>query len=171
MTDTHIYIQTARKAIVQIITQHKRLQPSQADLLGIKCGCFVSLHNSDNSLRGCIGTIEPRTEDLFYEIVQNAISAATQDPRFAPVTTNELEQLHISVDVLSKPEPTTIKMLDAKKYGVIITDGFRKGVLLPNLEGIDSVENQIDIVKRKAGIYSTNNANLTILRFESTRYE
>lgn len=171
MHEKHIYTQIARKTLTDFVEHKKRLGTTESDLFGIKHGCFVSLHNADGSLRGCIGTIEPRTVDLFNEIVQNTISAAASDPRFEPVKPNELEQLHISIDVLSKPEPATIDMLDPKKYGLIITDDFRKGVLLPNIEGIETVEEQIDIVKRKAGIPMQNSATLKFFRFKSIRYE
>ena len=171
MIPSHKYAKIAQEAVHAFIGQRKRLIPTSEELFGIKRACFVSLHNADGSLRGCIGTLEPRTDDLFYEIVQNAISAATHDPRFEPVTRDELEQLHISIDVLSDPEPTSPELLNPKKYGVIVTDGIRKGVLLPNLEGIDTVDAQIEIAKRKAGLNHLHNSKLTFMRFESIRYE
>jgi AmmeMemoRadiSam system protein A len=133
------------------VNQQKRL-PRPDDLSYVfnqSNGCFVSLHNSDGSLRGCIGTIEPRFNNLFDEIVQNAISAALDDPRFSSVKGDELEHLHISVDVLSAPEETSIDKLDPLKYGLIITDGYRKEFCLPALETVDTVQKQIDIVKVK----------------------
>jgi len=134
--------------------------------------CFVTIHKKDGSLRGCIGTIEPRTENLYYEIISNAISAATKDTRFSPLTIEELENIEISVDVLSKPEIVKdISKLNVKKYGIIISDGsFMRGVLLPNIEGISTVKQQIDIAKRKAGLSSVENDFLKIYSFTSTRY-
>ncbi len=119
-----------------------------------RAGCFVSLHLKDNKeLRGCIGTILPTCKNLAGEIINNAISAC-RDPRFTPVTKEELDNLDISVDVLSDPEPiSSVKSLEPKKYGVIVKakDG-RTGLLLPDLEGIDDAAYQVAIAKQKAGI-------------------
>ncbi|PLX21119.1 MAG: AmmeMemoRadiSam system protein A [Salinivirgaceae bacterium] len=169
----HTFVQTATQAIRLNVEEGKRLKkPNQLpDTYNFATGCFVSLHNADGSLRGCIGTIEPRFDNLYDEIVQNAISASAQDPRFSPVEEHELAQLHISVDVLSQPEETTIQELNPDVYGLIITDGYRKGVLLPALETVDTVQKQIDIVKRKAGLSMVPNDDLKFFRFSSKRYE
>jgi AmmeMemoRadiSam system protein A len=117
-------------------------------------GAFVSLHDATGSLRGCIGTTRPTTPSLATEIIANAVAAATLDDRFPPVVATELESLHLSVDVLgtASPEPD-ITQLDPKKFGLIVqaADG-RTGLLLPDLEGVNSVEQQISICRDKAGI-------------------
>ena len=134
-----------------------------------KAGVFVSLHKS-GELRGCIGTFEPAAKNVAEEIISNAISSATRDPRFPPVTPDELGQLEYSVDVLTTPKPVKDKSkLDPKKYGVIVQCGFRRGLLLPDLEGVDSVDYQIDICCQKAGIASDEPVNL--YRFEVKRYK
>ena len=100
----------------------------------------------------------------------NAISAASRDPRFPPVRPDELENLEYSVDILNTPEPIESKdQLDPKKYGVIVESGFRRGLLLPNLEGVDTVEYQIEICRRKAGIVTDEPVKL--FRFEVRRYK
>ena len=120
-------------------------------------------------LRGCIGTFMPTQENIAQEIIKNAISAAVDDPRFSLVISSELSDLTISVDVLSPPEEISdISELDPKKYGVIVSSGYKKGLLLPDLEGVDTAEYQIDIAKRKAGIYPGEKVKL--YRFEVKRY-
>jgi AmmeMemoRadiSam system protein A/AmmeMemoRadiSam system protein B len=134
-----------------------------------RSGVFVSL-KKHGSLRGCIGTIGPVTESIAKEILRNAVSAGEEDPRFAPVTENELQELIYSVDVLAEPEPIKdSSQLDVKRYGVIVTSGRKRGLLLPNLEGVDTVEQQIDIAKKKAGIY--DNEAFTLERFEVVRHK
>src|SRR3989339_50503 len=129
-----------------------------------KAGAFVSIHLKNGDLRGCIGTFLPTRKCLGEEIIRNAISAATEDPRFMPVTESELDDLDISVDVLSKPEKCKIVDLDPKKYGVIVTCGSRRGLLLPDLEGVDTVKEQLKIACSKAGIDYANE------RFEVSRF-
>ena len=138
--------------------------------LNARAGCFVSIKTHDGQLRGCIGTIEPVTDTLAEEIIANAISAATRDPRFRPVRRDELPSLKYSVDVLSTPEVCTIEDLDPKIYGVIVEDekGLHRGLLLPNLEGIRTATDQVEIASRKAGI--TPGANLRISRFRAERF-
>ncbi|MHB9002727.1 MAG: AmmeMemoRadiSam system protein A, partial [Coriobacteriia bacterium] len=116
-----------------------------------RAGVFVSLHRL-GALRGCIGTILPVHENLAQEVVANAISAATGDPRFDPLTPGELVDLDIKVDVLRAPESCTIDDLDPAVYGVIASSGFRRGLLLPDLEGVDTIEQQLAIACRKGGI-------------------
>lgn len=133
-------------------------------------GAFVSIHKN-RDLRGCIGTISPTTENLVEEIIYCAIEACSADPRFYPVEKGELEFLDIKVDVLSQPEDIEDKsILDEKRYGVIVSKGVRRGLLLPNLEGVNSVEEQLKIAKRKAGI-DENDENIRIKRFEVIRHE
>lgn len=134
-----------------------------------KAAVFVTL-NHRGRLRGCIGTLEARTDSLAKEIQLNAISAATKDPRFPPLEEAELDDLEISVDVLSPAEKIMdVSKLDPKKFGVIVSQGNRKGVLLPNLEGVDTVEEQLKIALQKAGISSQD--KYEIKRFEVIRYE
>jgi AmmeMemoRadiSam system protein A len=141
-----------------------------SDLLAARAGCFVSIKTVDGDLRGCIGTVEPVTDTLAEEIIANAVNAATRDPRFPPVDKAELPNLKYSVDVLSAPESTTLGELDPKIYGVIVEDegGSHRGLLLPNLAGIDSAIQQVEIAARKAGIKP--NPNLRLYRFRSDRY-
>lgn len=138
-------------------------------LTGTQAGAFVSLHK-DGRLRGCIGTISPTRDNLAQEIIENAISASTRDPRFIPVTLDELEFLEYSVDVLSPAEPIdSPDQLDVKRYGVIVSNGGRRGLLLPNLDTIDTVEEQISIAKKKAGIGPGEPVSLK--RFEVVRHK
>jgi hypothetical protein len=134
-----------------------------------KAGVFVSI-KKHGQLRGCIGTFQPTQPNIALEIINNAISAATRDPRFPPIKENELEELTFSVDVLSPPEPVeTLDELDPKRYGVIVESGWRRGLLLPDLEGVDTVEQQISIAKRKAGIFEGEEVKL--YRFEVVRHK
>jgi len=134
-----------------------------------KAGVFVSIHKS-GELRGCIGTFEPQKANVAEEIIANAISSATRDPRFFSITPDELEDLEYSVDVLTEPEPVKSQdQLDPKRYGVIVEAGLRKGLLLPDLEGVDSVDYQIDICRQKAGILP--NEPVKLYRFEVKRYK
>ncbi len=116
-----------------------------------RAGAFVSIKKR-GELRGCIGTFQPSEPTLAEEIIQNAIRAATQDPRFPPLRPEELREISVSVDVLSSPEPATPDQLDPKRYGVIVESGWRRGLLLPDLPGVDTVEEQLRIAKLKAGI-------------------
>jgi len=139
--------------------------------LQIRRACFVTLHNLDGSLRGCIGTLEPQYENLWLEIISNGVAACSRDSRFPPVAPEELDNIEVSVDVLSIPEKLEdLSILDPKKYGVIVTDGFRRGVLLPDIDGIDTVEQQINIAKRKAGLGNKLNDDLQFYLFTATRY-
>lgn len=119
-----------------------------------KAGVFVSLHTLDGDLRGCIGTFLPTKDNIAQEIISNAISAATSDPRFPSITKKELKNLKYSVDILSSPvKENDVYKLDPKQYGILVkmNDG-RSGLLLPNLEGINSIELQISIACQKASI-------------------
>lgn len=133
-----------------------------------RAGVFVSLKKL-GALRGCVGTFEPTQENVAEEIINNAINSATRDPRFAPVTAAELPDLRYSVDVLTKPEPVeSTGQLDPKKYGAIVECGRRRGLLLPDLEGVNSVEEQIEICCHKAGIHPRD--PIKLYRFEVRRY-
>jgi AmmeMemoRadiSam system protein A len=139
------------------------------ELQNRQAGVFVSLHKH-GELRGCIGTTGPVTANIAQEIIRNAIEAATYDPRFMPVEEHELMDLEIKVDVLGVPEQVdSIKALDAKKYGVIVEKELHRGLLLPDLEGVNTPEEQIAIAKRKAGIMESD-TDVILYRFEVTRY-
>ena len=137
------------------------------ELKNRQAGVFVSLKKHGN-LRGCIGTFLPTQASVAKEIIENAIAAATRDPRFHPVRPEELDIIDISVDVLSLPEDATKEELDPKVYGVIVSKGYKRGLLLPDLAGIDTVTEQLRIACRKAGI--PVDADYGIERFKVTRY-
>ena len=150
------WVRLARLSLETFVSTGKRLDrlpdglPSE--MMDRTAGAFVSLH-AHGQLRGCIGTTGPTTASVAWEIVQNAVSAGARDPRFPPVSADELDQLEYSVDVLGAPEPiSSPAQLDVKKYGVIVSCGGRRGLLLPDLDGVDTVEQQIDIARQKGGI-------------------
>jgi len=133
-----------------------------------QAGVFVTL-KIKGMLRGCIGTFQPAEPDIAHEVIRNAISAATCDPRFSPVRGSELDALEYSVDVLSPPEPIKDqKLLDPKRYGVIVKAAGKRGLLLPDLEGVDTSEQQVEIAMQKAGIDPVTPVQLS--RFEVKRY-
>jgi AmmeMemoRadiSam system protein A len=146
-------VSLARRAIEAYVTRGETIAADTIDDpdLPTRAGAFVSLHRH-GELRGCIGTILAVHETLAGEVIANAISAATEDPRFPPLSPGELVDLDIKVDVLHAPEACTAKDLDPEVYGVIARSGFRRGLLLPDLEGVDTVEDQIAIACRKGGI-------------------
>jgi len=138
------------------------------EMMANKAGVFVSLKKLGR-LRGCIGTISATRKNISEEIIHNAISAGTRDPRFDPVEEDELADIVYSVDVLKEPEPIkSIDELDVKRYGVIVRSGYRTGLLLPNLEGVDTPEQQVEIALQKAGI--RRGENYTMERFEVIRH-
>ena len=146
------------------IPRTKELTPEMME----RAGVFVSL-KVGGMLRGCIGTYEPAKANVAEEVITNAISSATRDPRFPPVSAGELADLDYSVDVLTTPEPVEGEAeLDPKRYGLIVESGGRKGLLLPDLEGVDSVARQIEICRSKAGILTHKPVQL--YRFEVKRY-
>lgn len=168
--ELHPIVKLAKEAVEAYIREGKVIKPKELtpEMKG-RAGVFVSIKKF-GELRGCIGTFEPTKANIAEEIIANAISSATQDPRFPPVREDELKELEYSVDVLTKPEPVKdIKELDPKRYGVIVVRGWRKGLLLPDLEGVDTVEEQIDICRRKAGILPDE--PIEIYRFEVKRYK
>lgn len=168
----HVYVKLAYDVIKSELEENYSFEKEKYSLdekFKIKRSCFVTLHKQDNSLRGCIGTIEPYYDNLYQEIYHNAISAAFKDPRFPPVTKEEFSNISISVDVLGELKKVkSIEELDPNKFGIVIKKDYRRGVLLPNLEGVDSVEKQIEITKMKAGIQSND---YEIFKFEVNRYE
>lgn len=165
------YVKLARESLESYILSRKILNVPQdlpADLTARRAGAFVSIHEH-GQLRGCIGTISPTRSNLAEEIIFNAISASTRDPRFRPISKEELPFLEINVDVLGEPEDIESEDdLDVKRYGVIVRNGLRRGLLLPDLEGVDSVQQQIAIAKQKAGIASYEKVSLQ--RFEVVRH-
>lgn len=166
------WVRLARLSLETYVKTGKRLEclPEglPVDMTGRAAGAFVSLH-AHGQLRGCIGTTGPTTASVAWEIVQNAVSACSMDPRFAPVRADELDSLEYSVDVLGVPEPIdSPAQLDVKRYGVIVSCGGRRGLLLPDLEGVDTVEQQIDIARQKGGISARE--HYTLERFEVVRH-
>ena len=166
----HPLAKLARETVETYAREHKVYKPRElTPEMKEKAGVFVSIHKL-GGLRGCIGTFEPTRKNVAEEIITNAISSATRDPRFPPITPGELDDLDYSVDVLTKPEPVASKdQLDAKKYGVIVEAGGQRGLLLPDLEGVDTVDYQIDICRQKAGIMP--NEPVKLYRFEVRRYK
>ncbi len=164
-------VQLARLSLETVVRTGKRaaLPEGLPDwMLLQRAGTFVSLKKY-GQLRGCIGTIQPVTNSIAEEVLRNAISAGREDPRFDPVAEGELDELTYSVDVLGEPEPAELGDLDPQKYGVIVTGGRRRGLLLPMLEGVDTVEQQVSIARRKAGIGEAE--PVTLQRFEVVRYK
>lgn len=138
------------------------------EMLTNKAGVFVSLYKFD-TLRGCIGTILPTTNTIAEEIINNSLSAALNDYRFPPLTKEELKWLEITVYILKEPEPiSSLDMLDVHKYGIIVTHGLKRGVLLPDLDGVDTIKKQIAIAKEKASIKP--NEDCKIERFEVIKH-
>lgn len=164
----------ARRAVEAYVRERRILSPeefAQNTALGQRAACFVSIKTTDRDLRGCIGTIEPSYRTLAEEIIHNAVSAATRDPRFYPVSPSELSGLRFSVDVLGEPEETRFQELNPAVYGVIVEDesGTRRGLLLPDIEGVESAEQQVQIAARKAGI--APGTPLRLYRFRVTRFK
>jgi AmmeMemoRadiSam system protein A len=163
----------ARQAVETYIRDGDVLNPRRftQGLLGTSAPCFVSLKTLDGDLRGCIGTIELSRDTLAQEIVANAISAATNDPRFDPVTPEELSNLRYSVDILFPPEETVIEDLDPAVFGVIVEDesGAKRGLLLPDISGITDAKQQVEIAARKGGIEQGKPIKLWRFRVERFR--
>jgi AmmeMemoRadiSam system protein A len=152
----HPLVQLARAAITAYVRERRKISPDEAPaaITGAPAGVFVTLHReSTGDLRGCIGTIGPTEPSLAQEVISNAISAATRDWRFQPVGPTELADLAIDVSVLYPPEPiATLAELNPRRYGVIVQRGGRRGLLLPDIEGVDDTETQVRIARQKAGI-------------------
>lgn len=177
-----LLVRLARLSIESYVRDGRRIDPHDpndvaplggplpAKLYKTRAGCFVSL-KEDGELRGCIGTILPTRASLAEEICANAISAATRDPRFSAVQPSELSELVYDVDVLTTPEPIeSMDELDVRRYGVIVStcDG-RRGLLLPDLDGVDSVEDQVGIAARKGGI-DLDHDDWSLERFKVARH-
>jgi hypothetical protein len=175
-----IYVKWAEIVLSNYLFDRKLIEPSGEfeSLKNERSGCFVTLHNKNGDLRGCIGTFLPTKDNLAIEIRSNAISAAIRDPRFSPLSYEELKaDINLSVDILSEPElvkdydaSLEYSKLNPKKFGIIVEDlsRWKRGLLLPNLEGVDDIDYQISIAKSKADIFG--NEAIRIYRFTSTRY-
>jgi len=167
----HPLVRLARDAVEAFVRESRVLEPAPLALgdLPRRGSCFVSLKTTDGLLRGCIGVVDPAEPDLPREVVRNAIDAATKDPRFLPVTPEELSDLVYSVDVLAPPERIDgIHELDPRRYGVIVRNGRRRGLLLPDIEGVDTAEQQVEIACSKALI--APDEPLEMWRFEVQRF-
>ena len=163
----------ARLTVENFILHDAIIQPPSdpEGILDARAGVFVTLRTQDDQLRGCIGTIEPTRDNVAEEIIQNAISSATRDPRFLPVTADELAGLKYGVDVLSVPEAARGREdLDPLVFGAIIEtfDGLRRALLLPRIEGIETVEEQWLALHHKAGIKL--GTPVRVERFTVTRF-
>lgn len=167
----HPLVRIAKDAVELYIREGRMLEVSDADLppeLRRRAGVFVCL-KSGGRLRGCIGTYSPSESNIARETVRNAVAAATCDPRFMCVRPEELDKLEYTVDVLTQPEPVeSVNELDPEIYGVIVQSGSRRGLLLPDIEGVDTAEEQISIAKQKAGI--PPGAEVKLFRFRVERY-
>ena len=165
------YVRLARETVETWVLERKTPDVPEwvtAEMKQDRAGVFVSIHK-DGKLRGCIGTFLPTRENIAREIISNAVSASTRDPRFDPIGAEELKWLEINVDVLSVPEKISSKEeLDVRKYGVIVSSGSRRGLLLPDLDGVDTVDEQLDIARRKGGIREKD--PITLERFEVVRH-
>lgn len=166
----HPLVKLAKQAVENYVRYRKVIRPKDVipEMQG-RAGVFVSI-KKHGQLRGCIGTFSPTRANVAEEVVANAIGSATGDPRFDPVQTSELDELKYSVDVLTRPEPAPdTGKLNPKKHGVIVECGYRRGLLLPDLEGVDTVDEQIAICRAKAGI--AENEPVNVYCFEVKRYK
>ena len=162
-----MHCKIARESIENWITSGTKFLPTHR--FHLKAGCFVTLHLLSGELKGCIGTIEPLYSDLALEIAENARSSATHDHRFSPVEIKDLTELKIEVSVLGKPEPIEKHTdLNPKIFGVIVEHSGRRGVLLPDLEGVTTIDQQISIAKHKAFISAKE--PVKIWRFKVEKY-
>jgi len=151
------YLNLAKKTLENYLKKGKVITPPQdlpSEFNQKRAGCFVSLHTKDGDLRGCIGTYLPTKKNIAEEIINNAIAAACHDPRFLPVTSQELAKLEYSVDILTEPVLINkLTELDPKKFGVLVkTNDGRAGLLLPDLEGVETIDEQLTIACQKANI-------------------
>ena len=163
----------ARSAVETFVLKRRVIEPessSQTSLLSRPSACFVSIKTLGRELRGCIGTVEPEKSTLAEEVIVNAIKAATRDPRFEPLSGDELPSLRYSVDVLGSLEPAGFDDLDPSVFGVVVTDisGSRRGLLLPAIESVKTAAQQISVAARKAGIKTDE--PLKLYRFRTHRF-
>lgn len=176
--DLHPYVRLARTTVKRLLggkpipaSGVEAVPEADPSLWYPRRACFVSIKTLQGDLRGCIGTILPVSSSLDLEIISNAVSASTRDPRFPPMAVRELEEAEFSVDVLSPLEPVMDQGgLDPAQWGVIVSRGSLRGVLLPDLDGVDTVEQQLDIAARKAGMRGAADIS-AIERFRVDRYK
>jgi AmmeMemoRadiSam system protein A len=175
MAESHPLVDLARRAIESLVRDGRRIEPPETltPEMRQRAGAFVTIRRG-GQLRGCIGTIEPVCDNVADEVIRNAVSAATRDPRFPPIRPAELADLEVKVDVLGKPEPVnSLDELDPKRYGLIVqsvNQPWKRGLLLPDLEGIDTAEKQVYWTRHhKAGINDPDEA-VQMFRFEVIRY-
>ncbi len=169
--DEDAYVRLARQSFTAWVTGRVSIPVPTGlppEMLSRRAGVFVSLHKA-GQLRGCIGTISPTQKSIAEEIIQNAVSACAHDPRFSPVTAEELPEIECSVDVLGDAEDiASMDALDPQRYGVIVESGHKRGLLLPALDGVDTAQQQVEIARRKAGIAPRE--PVTLQRFEVIRH-
>ncbi|MFC2036821.1 AmmeMemoRadiSam system protein A [Chloroflexota bacterium] len=175
MTESHPLVQLARRTIETYVREDRQIEPPDALTAEMKrqAGAFVTIRRH-GQLRGCIGTIEPTCDNVAEEVIRNAIAAATRDPRFSPLLQSELADMEVKVDVLGEPEPVSgLDELDPKRYGLIVQSvdqSWKRGLLLPDLEGIDTAEKQVYWTRHhKAGITDPDEL-VQMFRFEVKRY-
>lgn len=164
-------LKLAREAVETYCREEEIITPPgdlPVRLLEEESGVFVTLEKQGD-LRGCTGTFQPTRENIALEIIHNSIGSAFRDPRFSPVRTGELDSLAYTVSFLSEPEEISdADKLDPDKYGVIVEKNRRRGLLLPDLDGVDTIEQQLEITRRKAGISSGEDVQLK--RFEVEKF-
>lgn len=174
LNNSHPLVKLAAEAITTFLSDQRVIEPPITLFIEmpdaqVPAGVFVCLKRQ-GELRGCVGTTEPVQTTLAKEVIENAIGSATRDPRFPPVERSELHELEISVDVLGPSAPVLdLSELDHRRYGIILRSGFRHSVLLPDIEGINSVDEQMDIARKKACLGA--NDPVEIRRFEVKRYK
>lgn len=175
MTESHPLVVLARETIEHWVRDGERIEPPEnlpAEMQR-RAGAFVTLHRGGR-LRGCIGTVEPTCDNVAQEVIRNAISAATRDPRFPPLRPEELEDLEVKVDVLGEPELVMSSAeLDPKRYGLIVQsqlDPLKRGLLLPDLEGIDTVEKQVYWTRHHKALITDPDEPVQMFRFEVVRH-
>jgi AmmeMemoRadiSam system protein A len=168
-TDSSSFVKLAVDAVRSYVVTGETLRVPDPIPEDMQCqaGVFVSIKKRGR-LRGCIGTFAPTEPTVAHEIIANAIKSASSDPRFPPIAAFELEDLTISVDVLGEPEACEESELDPSHFGVIVESGWKRGLLLPDLEGVDTVEQQLDIARSKAGILP--HESMRLFRFTVRRY-
>jgi len=172
---SHRLVELASRTIEEYVTRGVKIDPPELlkDDMARRAGAFVTIHKH-GQLRGCIGTIQATHENVAQEVIENAIAAASRDPRFPPVGKQELKDLDVKVDVLGDPEPVGgVEDLDPKRYGLIVQSvrhTWKRGLLLPDLEGIDTAEKQLHWTRyHKAGITDPDEP-VQLFRFEVKRY-
>jgi AmmeMemoRadiSam system protein A len=175
MSRSHRLVELARRTIEQYVARGVKIDPPEPpeEEMARRAGAFVTIHRH-GQLRGCIGTIQATQENIAEEVIENAIAAASRDPRFPPISEQELADLDVKVDVLGEPEPVEgVQDLDPKRYGLIVqslSHPWKRGLLLPDLEGIDTAEKQLYWTRyHKAGITDPNEP-VQLFRFEVKRY-